>query len=234
MIQLPQLTIASSSRGHTQTVTATQPDYFAITRHLMDIYEPARLDQPNLSRAAVLLPLYEFEGEQCVLVTKRTDFVEHHKGEISFPGGAMDDCDETIEACALREVEEELGVDPQHVEIIGALDDIVTISNFHVTPLIGVITESPYAFTLHEHEVAEVIELPISWLLDPDNLVEEPRERDGLRYVNYIYRYDGNEVWGATGRILHQYIELLRAGLEIDFEQPVVDLKLPADAQGYS
>jgi 8-oxo-dGTP pyrophosphatase MutT (NUDIX family) len=211
-----------------------EPDYFAITRHLMRIYEPARLEQPNRSRAAVLVPLYEFEGEQCVLVTKRTDLVEHHKGEMSFPGGAMDDCDESITACALREVEEELGVDPRHVEMIGALDDIVTITNFHVTPLIGVITESPYAFTLHEHEVAEVIELPISWLLEPANLIEEPRERDGLRYINYIYRYNGNEVWGATGRILHQYIELLRAGLQMDLDSPLAEIKLPSEAPGYS
>lgn len=200
----------------------------------MRIYEPAALDQPHRSRAAVLLPLYEFEGEQCVLVTKRTDLVEHHKGEISFPGGAMDDCDEDINACALREVEEELGVDPEHVELIGALDDIVTITNFHVTPVVGVITESPYAFTLHEHEVAEVIELPVSWLLEPENLVEEPRERDGMRYVNYIYRYDGNEVWGATGRILHQYVELLRAGLELDLDNPLAEIKLPSQTPGYS
>jgi 8-oxo-dGTP pyrophosphatase MutT (NUDIX family) len=212
----------------------TGPDYFAITRHLMRLYEPARLEQPTRSRAAVLVPLYEFEGRQCVLVTKRTDLVEHHKGEISFPGGAMDDCDESIAACALREVEEEVGVDPRHVEIIGALDDIITISNYHVTPLIGVITESPYAFTLHEHEVAEVIELPIAWLLERDHLVEEPRERDGLRYVNYIYRYEGNEVWGATGRILHQYIELLRAGLNLDLDEPLAKLNLPVEAPGYS
>lgn len=211
-----------------------QPDYFAITRHLLRLYEPARLEQPTRSRAGVLLPLHDVGGEQRVVVTKRTDLVEHHKGEVSFPGGAMDPDDADIIQTALREAHEEMGLDPAHVEVIGHLDDIVTITNFHVTPVVGVITEAPYSFTLQEHEVAEVIEIPIGWLLDLGNLVEEPRTRDGVTYTNFIYRYMGHEVWGATGRILHQYVELLRAGLELDLDSEVDVFQPPARRPGYS
>ncbi|MPZ24775.1 MAG: NUDIX domain-containing protein [Dehalococcoidia bacterium] len=207
-------------------------DFVAVTRHLLKIFKPARLPEGR-RRAAVLLPLYERDGSQHVVVTRRTDLVEHHKGQIAFPGGAVEAADNDILTTALRETEEEIGVDRSHVEVLGSLDDIVTITNFHVTPVVGVITSSPYAFTLHEREVAEIIEIPIVHLLDERNLVEEPRERDGVQYINYIYRYEGHDVWGATGRILHQYLELLQAGLDVNFDSalPRVDRRKP---EGYA
>jgi 8-oxo-dGTP pyrophosphatase MutT (NUDIX family) len=209
-------------------------DYVAITRHLLSIYRPAELPHAGRMKAAVLIPIHEREGCQCVVLTKRTDLVEHHKGEISLPGGAMDPADNDILTTALRETEEEIGVDRSHVEVLGSLDDIVTITNFVVTPVVGVISQSPYPFTVHPDEVAELIEIPLDHLTDPTSLSEEPRERDGVQYINYIYRYRGHEVWGATGRILHQFIELLKAGLELDLDQLV---ELPASVErtpGYS
>jgi 8-oxo-dGTP pyrophosphatase MutT (NUDIX family) len=209
-------------------------DYVAITRHLMSIYRPAQLPDTGRMRAAVLIPLHLRDGSQCVVLTKRTDLVEHHKGEISLPGGAMDTADNDILTTALRETEEEIGVDRSHVEILGSLDDIVTISNFVVTPVVGVISQSPYPFTIHPDEVAELIEIPLDHLTEPANLTEEPRERDGVQYLNYIYRYRRHEVWGATGRILHQYIDLLKAGLQLELDDLV---ELPASLKttpGYS
>lgn len=209
-----------------------RPDYISTTRHLLSIFKPAQLHELSRARAAVLLPLYEKDGVQHVVVTRRTDLVEHHKGQIAFPGGAVEAADNDILTTALRETEEEIGVDRTDVEVLGSLDDIVTITNFHVTPVVGVIATTPYAFTLHEREVAEVIEIPIAHLLDAANLSEEPRERDGVNYVNYIYHYAGHEVWGATGRILHQYLELLQASLDMDFDGVVAaDRSRPA---GYS
>jgi 8-oxo-dGTP pyrophosphatase MutT (NUDIX family) len=211
-----------------------RPDYIAVTRHLLSMFEPARLTTDRRSRAAVLVPLYEKHGVQSVVVTKRTDLVEHHKGEISLPGGAMDEADNDVLTTALRETHEEIGVDPDHVEVLGSLDDIVTITNFHVTPIVGVITEAPYPFAVREDEVAELIEIPLQHLLDPDTLVEEKRERDGQQYINFIYRYEGHEVWGATGRILHQYLELLTAGLELDLEDLTELPPLSKGVPGYS
>ncbi|MPZ24431.1 MAG: NUDIX domain-containing protein [Dehalococcoidia bacterium] len=192
-----------------------QTDYIAISRHLFSLYEPGRLHRVAGMRAGVMLPLYEKQGVQHVVLTKRSDLVEHHKGQISFPGGMVEPGDRDIVATALREAHEEIGVEPADVEILGALDDIVTTSNFHVSPVVGVIGSSPYPFTMHPQEVAEVIEIPIAFLVDDLNLVEEPRESDGRRFINYIYSYEGHGVWGATGQILHQYVELLKAGLAL-------------------
>jgi len=159
--------------------------------------------------AAVLVPLYPKDGQWHILLTKRTDRVEHHKGQVSFPGGAVDATDVDLPYTALRESHEEIGLLPDDVEIIGQLDDIVTISNFCVTPFVGIVTRSPYAFAPHREEVAELLEVPISHLLDPANIRWEERHLNGRPVLLPNYLFGEHVIFGATARILWQFLELV-------------------------
>ncbi len=166
------------------------------------------INDPRFYPAGVLVLLYEKEGEYYVVFTKRTSNVEHHKGEISFPGGAFDQGDETVEYTALRETYEEVGVTAQDVEILGRLDDMVTRSNFAVTPIVGTMPY-PYSFKINEIEVAELLEVPISHLLDRRNLIQETREFNGVTHVMQSYQYREHVIFGATAMMLRQFLDLI-------------------------
>jgi len=174
-------------------------------------YTPRHVDDPTRSPAAVLILLYDCEGEPHVVFTERTNHVEHHKGQISFPGGACDDSDDCLETTALRETYEEIGVRPEDVRILGQLDDMVTISNFRVTPYVGTIsTEQEYNFVLNDHEVEQVVRVPLNFLMDEQNMELEVRQHQGREVLVPAFSYNGHRIWGATARMLHQFIELLR------------------------
>jgi 8-oxo-dGTP pyrophosphatase MutT (NUDIX family) len=145
--------------------------------------------------------------------------VEHHKGQISFPGGAHDPEDEDLLQTALRETFEEIGVTPGDVELIGALDDILTISNFVVSPYVGVLRQrGPYTFNFSPFEVAEILEVPLDHLLDAANYVSEVQERDGMPITMHSFRYGEHVIWGATGRITRQFLDLLLAAVLVSEE----------------
>lgn len=174
--------------------------------------QPRRLQRPDLPRAAVLIPIYRKEDTPHVILQVRTELVLHHKGQISFPGGAEDPGDADLLMTALRETEEEIGLASEDVEIWGQLDDLVTISEFVVTPYVGAITRpAPYPFAPSGFEVAELLEVPLPHLLDPASLNREPVPwRD--RYVPPpSYSYGRHVIWGATARILRQLLELAKA-----------------------
>ena len=163
-------------------------------------------EEKGFSSSAVLLPLFRKEGEYHVLLNKRTDLVEHHKGEICFPGGMQDPQDADHVATALREANEELGIDPRHVEVLGELDPVSTVAtNIIIWPVVGFIPY-PYRFTLSAAEVAETLEVPVSTLFDPAALRVEPSAGRGIRYS---YLHQSHVIWGATARILTQLIVLL-------------------------
>jgi 8-oxo-dGTP pyrophosphatase MutT (NUDIX family) len=180
-------------------------------RQALADYTPRRVDHPAAAPAAVLILLTTWNGEPSVVFTERTNHVEHHKGQISFPGGACDDGDQSLEATALRETFEEIGVQPEHVRIIGQLDDMVTISNFRVTPYVGQLCyDCQYPYTLNEREVARVVEVPLSFLLDESNMELEVRQHQGREVLVPAFSYNGHRIWGATARMLHQLLELVR------------------------
>ena len=181
-------------------------------RHVLSQRERNVINDPRFYPAGVLVPLYEKEGEYYVVFTKRTSNVEHHKGEISFPGGAYDKKDGEIEFTALRETYEEIGVMMQDVEVLGKLDDMVTRSNFAVTPLVGVVPY-PYDFKINEIEVAELLEVPISHLLDKRNLIQETREFNGVTHVMQSYQFKDHVIFGATAMMLRQFLDLVFPGL---------------------
>ena len=164
--------------------------------------------QPGLSLSAILLPFFSKDGEYHVILNKRTDLVEYHKGEICFPGGSRDQEDAGPHATALRETQEEMGIDLQEVEVLGALKPEATRSNFLITPVVGYISY-PYTFRINTTEIAEVLEVPLSSLLDPGNLREEASQQHGEMSRAFTYAYGGHVVWGATARILTQFLSLL-------------------------
>ncbi len=171
------------------------------------------VDDPGLTPAAVLLLLYLKDGEYCVLLNKRSEQVEYHKGEISFPGGAKDAEDQDFLGTALRETEEEMGIDRAHVSILGELDEIATNSRFLVKVFVGTISY-PYQSKPSAVEIAEVLEVPIPTLLDSANLRVETRWEVGAPVTSYSYAYKEHLIFGATARILRQFLELLADGLD--------------------
>ncbi|WP_114577007.1 CoA pyrophosphatase [Saliphagus sp. LR7] len=176
-------------------------DLTAITGH-----EPAEIrDQP--SDAAVLAPVVERGGEQYLLFTKRADHLGEHPGQMSFPGGGAEPGDRTILDTALREGFEEIGLLREEVEVIGRLDDIRTVTEYAVSPF--VVTVPDRAYEPDHREVAEIALLPVAGLLDPANYESERRDHPHYGEITiHYFRVDGYTVWGATGRILVQLLEL--------------------------
>jgi len=166
------------------------------------------IEHPPFSHAAVLVPLFQKDGDCHLLFTKRSEEVKYHKGEISFPGGVVDEEDRELINTALREAHEEIGLKESDVQIIGVLDDIVTITEFIVTPIVGLFPY-PYPFKISEVEIAELIEVPLSFLLAEDNLSQREILRGGQKEVVYAYQYGKHTIWGATARILKQFLDLI-------------------------
>lgn len=173
-------------------------------------YTPKLLPEREGKRASVLVPLYVHRDELHVVFTKRTDKVESHKGEISFPGGARDPLDNDLIHTAVRECEEEIGLLREHIEIVGQLDDIITISDFHVSVYVGRLHShpSPYVWLPQEMEVAEVLEVPLTHLRDENNIVEVPRQRDGVLTLMEGWVWQEHIIWGATGRMLRNFLDV--------------------------
>ena len=168
---------------------------------------PRRADRPDFRQAAVLLPLYQSEVGPHLILTKRTEEVPTHKGQIAFPGGGFEEGDGDLLATALRETQEEIGLEPGAVEIIGSLDDTVTVTSRHVVrPFVGFVPH-PYSYRLDPFEIERLIHLPILPLLSGAPFREEIWERDGQPVVVYFYEYDGDTIWGLTARILKQFME---------------------------
>jgi 8-oxo-dGTP pyrophosphatase MutT (NUDIX family) len=165
--------------------------------------------KPNtrLKCAAVLIPLAFSGDEWHLLFTRRTDRVQSHKGQVSFPGGACDDGETTPEQTALREAEEEIGMRREDVAVLGRLSKLITISNYRVTPVVGVIP-FPYAFKVAGVEVARVFTIPLLWLSDRNNYWEFLL-RDSERSLITYHPFDGELLWGATARMTVTFLKTI-------------------------
>jgi 8-oxo-dGTP pyrophosphatase MutT (NUDIX family) len=166
------------------------------------------LVRQDLVCAAVLIPLLFKRGVWHVAVTQRTHDVEHHKGQISFPGGACEPRDANLVVTALRETHEEIGVPPAAVEILGALDDFPTITDFVVTPFVGIIPH-PFDYDPNPAEVERVVEVPIPFLCEPDHVRTEQRVHDGQVFDVLFWDYGPHVIWGATARMLKGLLDLV-------------------------
>jgi 8-oxo-dGTP pyrophosphatase MutT (NUDIX family) len=163
----------------------------------------------NRLPSAVLIPIYKHDGQYYIVFIKRTNKVKTHKGQISFPGGMRDKGDKTLRDTALRESVEEIGLRQEDIAILGELDDeITTTSNFIVTPFIASVPY-PYHFTPNKAEVAKIISVPVTALLDKDNRKPETETLSGKKVESFAYYYRGTRIWGATARILNKLLGII-------------------------
>jgi 8-oxo-dGTP pyrophosphatase MutT (NUDIX family) len=164
--------------------------------------------------SSVLVPLFEKEGEYNLLFTRRTDHLRNHPGQISFPGGGWEERDGSLLETALREAEEELGLEREHVKILGELDDMITSTQYRITPFVGLIPY-PYEFRPNSHEIERLIEVPIRMLLDPSRLEVRYRTFFKTDVKVYYYHIGPEPVWGATARIVKHFLEVALPALNI-------------------
>ncbi len=165
--------------------------------------------------AAVLFPFYFKEGQPYLLFTKRTDLVEHHKGQISLPGGRKDEQDPNLLQTALRETEEEIGLNPQDIRILGQTDRFLTNTSYFITPFVGLIPY-PYEFTLSTSEIEYLIEVPFLHLLDDNNFEIKRYSKDGINWVLHYYYFNHEVIWGVTGFLLSNLLSIV-----FDFDRNV-------------
>ena len=190
-----------------------------ISRQLKKSYQPGVIasmdgyagwyEHGKLKCAAVLIPLTWWKDEWQLVFTRRTETVEHHKGQVSFPGGGCEMDESTPEATALREANEEIGLAPEEVRLLGRLNDGITITRYRVTPIVGVIPW-PYHFRPEPAEVARVFTIPLPWLAARANWDEQPVTPEGIFRSFPVVRYhpyDGEILWGASARITQDLLK---------------------------
>jgi 8-oxo-dGTP pyrophosphatase MutT (NUDIX family) len=159
-------------------------------------------EERTLLPAAVLIPLVERAEGYTVLLTQRTDHLEHHAGQISFPGGRTEEADANPVETALREAEEEIGLHRRHVvEIAGFLDLYQTVTGFLITPVVGFVTP-PFELALDAFEVAEAFEVPLEFILDPLHHERRSMLYKGQQRQYYVLPYENRFIWGATAAML--------------------------------
>lgn len=170
---------------------------------------PGLYSTTPLKPAAVLIGLVEHASGTNVLFTLRTDHLDHHPGQVSFPGGHTEPHDASPEAAAIRETEEETGLHRRHIQVIGRLDDYDTRTGFRITPIVAMITP-PFELSPDPFEVAEIFEVPLDFLLDPNNHQRHSRMFEGTEREFYAMPYGDYYIWGATAGMLVNLYQALK------------------------
>ena len=191
------------------------PEEVCLTDHIRKILRERKPqlipdDKSKYRHAGVLIPLFNDNGVCRVLFTRRTDTVAHHKGQISFPGGRVDEEDRSVKDTALRETFEEIGVYREQVDILGRIDDTLTmVSNFVVHPFVGLIPY-PDDLSLNMAEVDSIIKVPLSRFF-PENIKEKMHlvEYDGMTLNTLGFKYRDDLIWGATAKIMDNFIKII-------------------------
>jgi len=166
-------------------------------------------EKMDLKPAAVLLPLV-LRQEPHVLLTQRTHHLTRHAGQVAFPGGRADANDISLVETALRETQEETGIDPAFVTVAGFLDAYETGTGYAILPVVGLLSDG-FALSPHAVEVAEIFEVPLAFLLDPANKQQQSREFQGRMRSFYSFTYEGHYIWGATAAMLLNFAERISA-----------------------
>lgn len=190
---------------------ASKEEFIAQVRTALATVPNSDQQDPQFRPAAVLLPLYWHNERWNLLYTKRTDSVATHSGQVSFPGGAVDSTDDSSQSAVLREVFEEVGIQMQDVEILGSMQNMMTISYFNVTPYVGRIPW-PYDLKLNPDEVAKTFGVPLKWLASPQNLKTEQRHVAILNKsvpVHFFSPHNNEVIWGATAQITVNFLNLM-------------------------
>jgi 8-oxo-dGTP pyrophosphatase MutT (NUDIX family) len=188
-----------------------QKDLPHTIKEILGVRPPKRISDLRglYKHAGVLVPIYRQGGDYIILFTKRTHKLEHHKGQISFPGGSVEKEDNSVKDTALREAREEIGLLKEDVELLGRIDDTLTVvSDFIVHPFVGLIPY-PYDFIINTDEVARLIKVPLK-VFHPENTGKGTSfEFEGEAYKTPTYEYKGDVIWGATARIMETFIDII-------------------------
>ncbi len=163
----------------------------------------------TLQPAGVLIPVRSHTSGLSVLLTQRTAELKHHAGQVSFPGGRMEQSDADIEATALRETCEEIGIAEEQVSIIGYLETMPTVTGYAVTPIIGLVDGS-IELTVDKSEVEYAFEVPLDFLTDPGSQSMVEREWQGLSFTMVEFHYENQRIWGATAQMLLRFINMIK------------------------
>ena len=167
-----------------------------------DLNPDMNLDQKfNFLEASVLIPILTFKKDLEILLTKRSNSLKNHPGQIAFPGGKKDQSDSSPIETALRETQEEVGLNPKNVEIIASLPSHKTATGFVIKPYLGLINQ-PFSETLRQGEVDEIFTVPYEYILNEKNFSIQTRKWNGSQRSYYVVPYGPYYVWGATARIL--------------------------------
>jgi 8-oxo-dGTP pyrophosphatase MutT (NUDIX family) len=179
-------------------------------RSCLAALQPRSLTGGFTREAAVLMPVFEREHEYHFLLTRRTEQVQTHKGQISFPGGMREGREDLLKT-ALRETFEEVGIEESKIEILGRFHDYLSITRYRVTPFAGFIS-GPFTIKTQVREVAEILKVPIRIFLDPRRLrIEKSTRMNGETEV-YFFSYGANQIWGLTARIIKDFLDALNLG----------------------
>lgn len=177
--------------------------------NLNEAMHPRVQKDGSLRPASVLIPLVDHGGHLSVLLTQRTDHLNHHPGQISFPGGRAEPEDVDVIATALRETHEEIGIEPELIDVIGCLDDYITRTGFAITPVVGVM-RPPLLLEPDPNEVADIFEVPLNFLMDRKNHLLDQRTFEGYQRQFYAMQYDERYIWGATAGMLVNFSNFLK------------------------
>ena len=162
----------------------------------------------GLTPASVLIPIMDRDSGLSVLLTQRSAELKLHAGQVSFPGGRMEDSDSDIAATALRETHEEIGIAPDQVDIAGFLPPSPTVTGYAVTPVIGVVAPDA-SITVDHREVEAAFEVPLAFLMDEANQQHSSREFEGVKLAIIEFNYAHRRIWGATAGMLVQLRKIL-------------------------
>ena len=197
--------VQAHERARAETVARVRGDH---DHGHEDGHDTVLRPDPPLKRAAVLVPIVDRSDGLTVLLTKRTDHLSSHAGQIAFPGGRIEPEDPDPEHAALRETAEEIGLPSTQVELIGRLDLYHTSTGFEIVPVVGLVTP-PLALVPAPDEVAAVFEVPLSFVVDPANHTRQSRDWRGGRRSYYVLPYDDWHIWGATAGMLVNLADVL-------------------------
>lgn len=181
-------------------------------KNIIGGYHANTIDNPDLLRAAVLVPIVQSGNELELLLTVRSDAVEHHKGQIAFPGGSVEPDDDSLEETALRESLEEIDLPPKSVEILGRIDDMWSPAGFSIAPVVGYIRELP-SLEIQPAEVSEYFTVPLRFFLNESNGYTKPFSRGGEEINVWFYDYGEYTIWGVTAFIIRNLKSILETQL---------------------
>lgn len=181
----------------------------------LNIYRPDEdyhSSELPLKPAAVLIPLIDHKDGMTVLLTKRAQHLKTHSGQVSFPGGRCEPEDADAMATALRETEEEVGIDRSHMEVLGGMEDYETVTGYVITPIVAIL-QPEFILNIDESEVEEAFELPLDYILDESNHELQSRVWDDKKRYFYVLMNEKHNVWGATAAMLVRFARLINGTL---------------------